>query len=1307
MRFSRSFLIFSYGLFTIAAQALLFREFITTFEGNDISVGIFFASWLLWVAVGATLVYRIQSLAVRLLDNIEFVLLAFLPAFVLEWFLIVQAREIAGIEAYTLWSIRDIVVLSFLVNVPVSFITGAFFPVACRWIQQDTEYAVSRVYIIEAAGSFLGGLGATLLLGLGVSAVKISFVLAFVLSIAAAWIQFAKTKQLRKAGAPIFSPCVLGLLLITSLLPTCILLGLGVRADKYLMQHVRVMKWTKLLPKEALKGSFQTPQADYLYGMYRDQWVVVREGSVCEALPDETTAGQIAAIVLCQNPEAKRLFVVGSGLGLCRQLLKLSQCEEVAWAHSDTEYVQKVNTFIPSELRITDERFHALTSDARIFLAEKNKHYDIVVLNLPDATSSVLNRYYTLEFYQQVKEALRPDGVLAVRVAGGENIMGTELINLGASTKRTLQKVFSRLVLTPGEDTWFVVSDSENLTGEPGMLRDRFAKIDKARLVFSPQALLSVYLPDRAETALENYAAADLPKNLLINRDSRPLTHLYSLLLAAKQSGAPIARIAKQLAVAGPLAYLGPILVVIALRITYVFKTPTQRGMPNSAQTVASSFDSTFLIFSAGLVGIGAVIVLMYLYQTRSGSLYLHIGIISSLFMVGLTAGAMVFSRLVKRAAAQASRVTHPHSLLLALLTVHVLILATVGYLPADQQTHPVFAIAFVLCGFCAGGYFPLAAEQLTSSGFEAGQIGSKLETADHIGASAGGLLTGLALVPVLGATSTMLVFIALLVANTPLVALRLREPARAAIRMTDPRYRLQTLGYVLLGVAASIILCSNLLAAAGEKLRPSLPPSAAQALAGESRLEPASTVVGESGRKMNYFDVYGTESDGEEKPAGYIFSSEDLAPEVRGFGGKMNLAIYVDPNGTLRDFHILQSNETPAYLELLDDWPDRLHGHALFRPEPFSDVDAVTGATISCEAILSALQKSGQRFAAEVLGQEMQAPDSEQTRWAALSTDIRGIYLIVAFVISLIVIYRAGFYSRVAVLVLNLVVGGIILNAQYSAEQIASILSFHIPAAGLTGTFVLIIGVPILVALFGNMYCGYICPFGAAQELLGYAVPRRSKQAPAAETMQKARFVKYVVLFVLILAFFLSRNRTTLAADPLISIFSPQFWQTTIVLMLVVALLGSIFYTRFWCRYLCPVGAFLSLFNNVILLKRYLPKKRFGKCEFGLRPNDQMDCIYCDRCRYLAKQRLPRPAHQQAGAMSRSFLLGVVVIGILVSAVSVKKWAQVTGAGIKAQPTPASSAGQVRDVDMDRIRKMIEQNRLSDREAEFYKKIE
>ena len=139
MRMSRAFLIFSYGLFTIAAQSLLFREFITTFEGNDISVGIFFGSWFLWVALGAILAYRVKGFSEKLLKNIEFLLLAFLPAFILEWILIVQARELAGVESYTLLSIKAILLLSIVINAPVSIITGMLFPIACRWIEQSRD----------------------------------------------------------------------------------------------------------------------------------------------------------------------------------------------------------------------------------------------------------------------------------------------------------------------------------------------------------------------------------------------------------------------------------------------------------------------------------------------------------------------------------------------------------------------------------------------------------------------------------------------------------------------------------------------------------------------------------------------------------------------------------------------------------------------------------------------------------------------------------------------------------------------------------------------------------------------------------------------------------------------------------------------------------------------------------------------------------------------------------------------------------------------------------------------------------------
>jgi spermidine synthase len=1295
MKFARGLLIFTYGLFSIAAQTLLFREFITTFEGNDISIGIFFGSWFLWVGLGAILVRRNKIFAEILLRRIEFLFLAYLPAFILQAILIIQARELAGIESYALWTIRDILLVSIIVNAPISIITGMLFPTACRWVRQDKALAVSRVYIIEAAGSFVGGLGVTILLGSGITSARIFFILAFIVSLSLFLVQLARAKRL-----------------VWAFVPLCFFLCLIAEADKPLMRQVQIIKWTQLLRTGVPDGSFQTAQAEYLYGTYQDQWIAVREGSVAEALPNESAAGRIAAISLCQKPDAKKVLIIGSGLGLCRELLRLEQIETVTWAHCDNEYVQKVDSFIPPERKITDQRLHFSAGDIRPLLSEKQKLFDVVILNLPEATSSVLNRYYTLEFYRQIKESLSPDGVLAVRIAGGENIMGTELVNLGASTKQTLEKVFSGLVLTPGEDTWFIASDSENITGEPAVCRDRFAAIKDAERIFTPEALLSIYLPDRAAVALKSYSSADLPEKFLINHDSRPLTHLYSLLLTAKQSGAPAARLVKHLVLAGPLAFLIPILVFVAFRVIYILR-PAQQGR-------SSSFDSSFLVFSAGAVGIGAVIVLMYLYQTHFGSLYLHIGVVSSLFMAGLTIGAAIVGYLFAE-----KRQTRPGTLLFVVIFFHSLILCTIAFWPSElksvwEPSHITFAIAFILCGLCTGCYFPIAARQLADSGFETGQAGSKLETADHIGASVGGVVTSLALVPVLGAPVTLFVFVALILVNIPPAALKILKTEKIWSLDTTV-FRLRRLGYILFGVGVSIVLCSNLLAHAGARLRPALPQFAAQALAGEFRIEQETAVLSDSAQKINYFTVW----DANDTLTGYVFSSENLAPEVRGFGGKMNLAIYADTGGKLINFHVIRSNETPSYLELLSQWRDSLNGRQLFQAEPFVDVHAVTGATVSSEAILSVLQRSGHRFATEILDRAIESqvkksphqikypPDTHGIRLVTacvldwIVTHRYGTYLISAFVLTLIVIYRGGFWSRLAVLLFNLVLGGIILNAQYSSEQIVSLLSGHTPALGLTGVFLLVIGVPLLVIIFGNIYCGYICPFGAVQELLGYVVPSRLVQPISSVSMQKARFIKYAVLFIMIAVFFLARNRTTLAADPLISIFNYRSaifnWSITGGFLIVpAALVGSIFYGRFWCRYLCPVGAFLSLFNNAVILRRYLPRKKFGRCQFGLTAKDRMDCIYCDKCRYEKRiSTAPQKPHT-----ARIFLTCVLIVAIFVSTVSVNRFLQVVGATID-EVAVSVSGGQPRDVDLQRIRKMIQEKKLSEKEADFYKKLE
>ncbi len=1279
MKFARGLLIVAYGLFTIVAQTLLFREFVTAFEGNDISVGVFFGSWFLWVGLGAMLVRRWGRLAQVLLRNVELLFLIYIPALAIQLILILNVRELAGLASYDLMSVQAMVLWSLIVNAPVSLVTGLLFPLACRWIEQTQTFPVSRVYILEAVGSFLGGIAVTVLLTLHVDMVRVLFIIAIALAASVLVSSRASSSRRTTQG-------------VSLTFAALFVLGLIGGTDGHLAQQMRLLKWAKLLPRDAYRGAVQTAQAEYLYGEYQGQWVVVRDGAACEALPDEA-AGQAAAIALCQKPDAKRVLVLGSGLGLCGRFLSLPHVERVAWAHADSEYVAPVHGCMPVQFQIRDDRFQPITEELRPYLASTRDRYDLVVLNLPDVTNSASNRYFTVESLERIKAALAPGGVVSVSVAGGENVMGAELAALGASVKLTLEKVFAHLVLVPGDETWLLASDAPTLSGDPATLRDRFAAVKGAERIFPPAGLLSIYLPDRTAQAMATYEKVDLPADLLVNRDAHPLTHLYSLLLAARQSGASVTRLVTLLTLAGLWPFLAGILVFVALR-TWSMTRPRSEGRP--------SFDGSFLVFSTGWVGIAVVIILMYLYETRFGSLYLHVGLISSLFMVGLTLGAVLIGQLIKTGTRRSA------SLRLGLIVVHALVLAAIaGGLARWPAGHGLFAAIFVLCGLCCGGYWPLAAAGLTAAGFHPGEAGSRLETADHLGACVGGLAASLLMLPSLGTATALLALIGLLLANVPAAVADLwrREPGTS---LQTRRPWMTYTGYALFGVATWIVISSNALTAAGERLQSTLPEYAVQALAKGQDAREAAVTLPDSGKRVPYFVL----SQAGGPSTGYVLSSADFAPAVRGFGGKINLAMHIDATGRLVDFLIVQSNETPTYLDLVRPWLSGLKGKSLFGPKPFTGINSVTGATISSEAILAAMQESSRGFATRVLGKDMAATGKHSEPAATWKRHLPHLYLPLTFAAAVLVTLWGGFRSRLAVLILTFVVGGLALNAQYSSEQIVTLLSLETPAAGLTGAFLLVVGVPLLVILFGNFYCGYVCPFGAAQELLGYLLPRRYKPVvPDAQT-RPVRFVRYVVLFVLILAFFLSRNRTTLSGDALIRIFGLQPSLSVLSqpawmwLVLIVALAGSAFVVRFWCRYLCPAGAFLSLLNHFALLKRWLPAKEFGRCEFGVTASERVDCIHCDRCRYSITETRDARCCVSTGR-TYPLLAVVLVAGTLMVGVSASQFRRAMPTVLEGPASTAGVAGQPRDVDLQRIRTLIEQGRLSNREAEHYKRID
>jgi hypothetical protein len=690
------------------------------------------------------------------------------------------------------------------------------------------------------------------------------------------------------------------------------------------------------------------------------------------------------------------------------------------------------------------------------------------------------------------------------------------------------------------------------------------------------------------------------------------------------------------------------------------------------------------------MAGMASSVLLMFGYQSRFGSLFLEMGLVSALFMLGAFVGSGVAERALI-AARLRGRV-----FLSAALCAHVAMIAALPQL-GNWASKPVWAAAFLAAGMFTGLYFPFAAQRLKSAGRAAGAAGSSLELLDNLGGAAGAAITGIMLLPVLGLGWTAFLLAALVAANLPgaLAGRRRAEPAGGFERFVRPA------GYTLAGVAALALFASHAVSAALEPRDTDALRDYALDLAGEAQIA-EERATRQDGFEATYYNVAATS----DKKAGYVFSSKPWAGSLYGFAGLFELGVFVDETGQLQGYEVLSSSETPLYLSMVRENDGRLLGRNLFKPDPFQGLDAIVGATVTDEAFREALALAGRGFAEDVL----ETP-GDGTAVRGRGGDARGrreFLLLAAFLVCAIgLTYRPRAWLRRAVLLASAVLLGWMLNLQYSTQQALALLTLQTGRIGLTGSFFLFAVVPLAVLVFGNVYCGYICPFGAIQDLIGDIGARlKIARRPRREVWRYARTVKWLMLFMFAMFFAVRRDLEVLRADPLVSFFGS--YADPLVAGLGFAALGvSLVFARFWCRILCPSGAFLSLVNGLRLhglpaLGRIVPARLPGCCDLGVGAKSEIDCLCCDRCRD-GRQRGEMAVNRW---VDRTFVVAATALAIAVVGLSLAGRAPETPERAAAAAVQTLS-GQPRDVDMEKVRKMVREGLLSDRPADFSKPVE
>jgi len=175
--------------------------------------------------------------------------------------------------------------------------------------------------------------------------------------------------------------------------------------------------------------------------------------------------------------------------------------------------------------------------------------------------------------------------------------------------------------------------------------------------------------------------------------------------------------------------------------------------------------------------------------------------------------------------------------------------------------------------------------------------------------------------------------------------------------------------------------------------------------------------------------------------------------------------------------------------------------------------------------------------------------------------------------------------------------------------------------------------------ALLGRAVCGFLCPFGWLQELL-YRVPFFRK-INRFRGDRKLRLIKYAVLVLLVVVLPLCFTLIPFFckylcpagtfAGILLAVYDKGvraqlggifLWKLSLLVLIV---LGSLMIFRFFCKYLCPLGAIYGCFNRVSLLRLQCDSEKCihcgrcaaacGMCVDPVTEPDSPECIRCGQC--------------------------------------------------------------------------------------------
>lgn len=745
MSYSLFFALLLMGFTFTITQVVVIRELLVIFLGNELSIAVVLANWLLLEAAGSFFLGR------RLKGMVSEKGYAFLQLLIalllpLAIYSIRCLRDLMGLSIGEGASLLQILIWTAVVLAPLGIADGVLFTLACA-LHSDASggspRSVGKVYFYEGFGAGVGGIIYTFLLIPFFN----SFDVAILLGIANLTCGILLLSTGERKG---INGRVLAGLLWLFLMAGIALFTLSAAGGLEKASLDRQWKGLQLLE------SRWSPYGNVAVGRKEDQITFFSNGiPTCTApIPNIAFAEEMVHYPMLALPSPKTILIIGGGPGgVIAEALK-HPVEEVHYTEIDPVMIQLVKKHLTPLTRreLENPRVRIHNVDGRLYIKTTSRRFDAILLNLPPPFTLELNRFYTVEFFTEILRSLTDSGVLALHLPGSETYLSRETRDLNLSIRQSLQMVFPSVHVIPGE-IHFILAFASVAAGRPspGMLIERLHERELSILFFrAPQIRLKL------EAGRQKWLDDSLNRGeaVKLNRDGNPFGLYYGIAYWNAQFH-PALQVFWRMVADLRLWHLAAPLLILACAALAVRQKRRDRLQKGAL---------VWVVGSTGFFGMATGILLIFAFQTLYGHAYHWIGLLIAFFMAGLAWGSWIMNRML-------ANIRNP-GVILTLIELFIILFAFLGmiflaisYSPGQGQNllsviKHGFIPASAGAGFFVGLEFPLAGSLFSRGGERVVRTAGTLYAADLSGAFLGSLLVGVIMVPALGILQTLAVII-------------------------------------------------------------------------------------------------------------------------------------------------------------------------------------------------------------------------------------------------------------------------------------------------------------------------------------------------------------------------------------------------------------------------------------------------------------------------------------------------------------------------------------------------------------------